>query len=937
MLHSELSKLVGQLRSLTVQRLADVQGTPVIKTVDEARLQILQQSLRRHPCIYHYSRTAEEAQYILLDQLRECMFHLSLPVKGIGDTLEWINILAEELEIERLACVFSDPNAVVDSYSHSLLEKLGYDQKPKYSQNDLSSACPWNVWLLLLSSPLARTPSFSHSRATAKIANSTPSIRKNLLLIEEDIYAVDAWRRLLQEIDGFPLAAVRSIWLAAIYFFPSCGTLVLWYLRKEISDCKLSTSLSQSLSDDDARTVYKKYLRILNTFYRHLPLCMDCRLYEIFFGFIQEYIDPDKTSMIELYRVALHRDVGEHLLSTSLWQGYITWKLPSISDIAEKREWKKNILMRMLRTPLKDLDSIKEMYDTFLLSEYRNRATAEEKSESEKCYNRSRAAAQEISKLLSPIRVGTEKNLFLPRPIRLDNPTEGNQHEMDIWVHWRNLLEYVKRPLSASTGNAKADAERFLRFLFMRASCFPYQLDSWSEIATLCGDKNFVSEDPMILADPHRRQYHIRRVLCLGSFFLYHELGMQLLQVDVTSKSVHTCHRAVPLLKDALLYHHKEVVVEIKHECPNLNAVLEHLKSIAVLTIAWMRMPLKENNKFYIRLIARYVLHNVDFLSLCMGVIRALLQNSRNTHLKAVFEPFHQFCYHWIELELVRNKATEEALLILAQWKEHIALLLKSSNKIKCTAEECGADELFIRSCVLIASASTETRDRVLSIASGLKNIIIERQLQEKVFLRLYEGLLYFFFSPIRFDEYDSSFLESSQQRLLCKFSSPQRLNTTMFVALPPPTTRSFSSTSNKPTKTKTNPDSSPKESIEIVFPEESLWATPETKAPLFQKGSTKSNRRNTHKGEEFPTDKRRRTERTTAGNSVLNLSTDHHSLEEIISAFSKPMNFPLNKIEKLIKHLPSVYQYDPNSANTITTTISLPWLMTTLQRCERI
>lgn len=935
MLHSDLSKLVSQLRSLTAQRIVDVQEAPIVKTVDEARLQILQQSLRRHPCIYHYSRTYEESEYILLDQLRECMFHPSAPVKGIGDTLEWINLLAEELEAERLSCVFADPSLAIDSYSHSLLEKLGYDQKPKYSQNDLSSACPWNVWLLLLSGPLARTTFSIHSRATVKVVNSTPSMRNYLLLLDDDIYDVEAWKRLLQEIDGFPLAAVRIVWLSATFFFPSCGTLVLWYLRKEIQDCRSSASLSQCLSDDDARIAYKKYLRVLNTFYRHLPLCMDCRLYELFFTFIQEFIDPDKDSLIELYRIALLRDVGEHLLSTSLWQGYITWRQTTIEDATEKLEWKKNIFLRMLRTPLKDLDKIKEMYDTFLLSEYRGRFSVEEKAEGEKRYNRSRAAAQEIAKLFSPIRAATEKNLFLPRPICLSNKSEGNQNEVEVWVHWFNLLEYIKRPLASDRGNSKEDGERFLRFLFMRASFFPYQLDSWSDIAILCRDKDVGNEDRMMKPDAHRKQQLLSRVLHWSSFFMHYEVGMQLIQAEIASKSTSAADLVVPLFKDALSYHHKEVVVGIQRECLHMDVILEHLKSIALLTVAWMRLPIKQNNRFYIRLIARYVLHHVDFLSLCMGVTRTLLQNNREVPLQIIFEPFHQFCYHWIELELVRNKATEEALLVLTQWSEHIILLLKSSKRMKCTAEACGADELFIKSCLLICSASPEAKSNVITIANSLQKTIEERDVEQTIFHKLFEGLLYTVYSPLQFEETCETVTDSVRQRLLCALSAPQRLNSDIFT-VPLQTTRNNmlkKKSSSKSTHTITSENTTTQN--EIVFPEESLWGTPETKQSVPPKVFTKYNHRSTSKLEENQLEKKPQTEYTHYSAPILNNSVSLPNLEDIMSNNHAIVSLPLNNVAKLIKELPSVYQYNPQYAAK--KSISLLWLMQALQVSERL
>lgn len=935
MLHSELSKLVSQLRSLTGQKIVDAQEAPIVKTVDEARLQILQQSLRRHPCIYHYSRTFEESEYILLDQLRECMFHPSASVKGVGDTLEWINLLAEELEAERLNCVFADPFLATNFYSHSLLEKLGYDQKPKYSQNDLSSSCPWNVWVLLLSGPLARTPFFMYSRATVKVVNSTPSMRKNLLLLEDDVYDVEAWKRLLQEIDGFPLAAVRSVWLSATYFFPSCGTLVLWYLRKEIQDCKTSTLLSQCLSDDDARVVYKKYLRVLNTFYRHLPLCMDCRLYELFFTFIQEFIDPDKDSLIELYRIALLRDVGEHLLSTSLWQGYITWRQTTIVDPTEKLEWKKNIFLRMLRTPLKELDKIKEMYDTFLLSEYRGRFSVEEKADNEKRYNRSRSAAQEISKLIAPIRAATEKNLFLPRPIRPSNTAEGNQNEVEVWVHWYNILEYIKRPLASDRGNSKEDGERFLRFLFMRASFFPYQLDSWSDIATLCRDKDVGNEDRMIKPDAYRKQQVLWRVLHWSKFFLHYEVGMQLIQADIASRCTSAVDLVVPLFKDALSYHHKEVVVGIQRECSHMDVVLEHLKSIALLTVAWMRLPTKQSNRFYIRLIARYVLHHVDFLSLCMGVTRTLLQSNREVPLKIIFEPFHQFCYHWIELELVRNKATEEALLVLTQWSEHIILLLKSSKKMKCTAEACGADELFLKSCLLIASASPETKSNVITIAISLQKTIVDRDVQQTIFLKLFEELLYNFYSPLQFEETSGTVTDSVRQRLLCALSAPQRMDSEIFTV---PLQTNTNNVLKKKTSSRSNhPNTSgnTNSTKETVFPEESLWGTPEARQQLSPKVFTKYTQRNSNKIEENQLEKKRRTENSHYSAPVLNNSVTLPNLEDIMSNNHTAASIQLNTVDKLIKELPSVYQYNPQYAAKAS--ISLVWLLHALQISERL
>lgn len=914
MLHGELSKLVNRLRLLTGQRISEEQPTVVVKTVDETVLQVLQQSLKRHPCIYHFSRTYEESRNIFLDQLKET-FASSTPIQGALETLEWINTVAKDLEIERISSVFEDPLVVIDRRVTSFLKKLGFDRQPQPNQNDLSYACPWNVWLLLLCGPLVNIYSSKDKRAEISILNSTTNIRRNISLIHSDVLDSEAWTSLLHELDGLPLPSVRSVWQAATYFFPSCGTLILWYLRKEIAELKNIPILSQFLSDDDAKKAYKCYLRILNTFYRHLPLCFDCRLYELFFTFIQEFVKPDRSSLLELYRICLQRDVGEQLTSTPLWNDFISVKmLPHANERNDgKVEWKKRILGRMLQTPLKDLDKVKEKYDLFLVSEYRGRLTPEEKAESEKSYNRSRAAAQELSKLMSVTRSLSENVLFLSRPIRLEESAEGTQNEIELWAAWYNIVEYVKRPF-LSSGSLK-DFERLLRFLMMRAAIFPYQVDSWSEIAFYCLDNN------QITLEPQRKLYILQQVTRLSSLFLFHELSIQLLQVDLSTSVQSESEEYAVIFKDAIHFHRDEVLHSIKHECSNVHEAIQHLKSICVLSVAWMNLGLKQNNRFHVRLIARYILRTVDFLSLSLALTKVLVQQKKVSDPRDILQPFHIFCHHWIDLELVRNKAVDEAVIILNQWKEHISSLLKSMSKINCSTYSCGADELFIRSCVSIVQASPEKLSQVVSIASSLVNAIKSIDIEDKVFLGLFDGMCYSFFSPSKLENVQCSFSDSVRRRLECKFSAPQRVDSSLF-------NNSFYLSDVVGRKAVHSKDSQYAAAVssDFTFPEESLWATPDNTIPRFF-----SRRRN--RDEEVHTEKKMRIE-VPNGRSILNVSTTISSLDELMNKKNSSVMVQLNRLELLISKLPGVFEYNPG-ANNSEQSVSSNWLLTTLQKCD--
>lgn len=911
MLHGELYKQVSRLRELTGQKNSNVQHALEVKTVDDGTLQLLQQSIRRHPCIYHFSCTDAEAENLFFEKIKAA-FSSSATLTGAGKVLEWINKLSEDLEVERLTSVVTDPHRTIERYSEEFLHKLGFHGKPKYSQNDFSYSSPWNVWLLLLSGPLVQRHFVEDEKGPLEIANSTSKTRRFTVLLESDILNVDAWTGLLNEIDGFPLAAVRSIWLLALYYFPSCGTLCLWYLRKEISELSHSPSLSQCLSEDDAKKAFKSCSRILGTFYRHLPLCLDCRLYELFFAFLQQHVEPDQVSLLELYRVTLQRDVGEHLSSTPIWHGYIALKCTSIANSHDRREWKKKILLRMLQTPLKDLDEVKKSYDYFIVSEYRGRLSPEEKGEVEKSYNRSRAAAQELSKMMQIVRSLTEGSLFLPRPINLDSKLEGSQSEMELWVGWQGVLEYVKRRFVLH--ESLLDFERYLRFLFMRASFFPFQIDSWSDIAECCKVIQFPG------MESHRGASILNRVEKLSLLFMYNELGIQLLQVDLVKKFNHDASQCAMLLKEALLFHRKQLRFEIKIGCPDIDTSIEHLQAICVLGVAWMNLPRKQNTRYHVRLVARHIIHSVHFLTLSIALTREMIKSDRLTEIRRIFQPFHTFCFQWIELELIKNKAVDEALIILMQWKEQIALLLKSLTKRICiTAEFFGADELFLKSCGTIVQAAPEKFDEVVLVASDLKNIIQSNNIKNEVFLNLFDDMMYEHFSALNLKTVSAPFQAPGRARLRCQFSAPQRVES--FFLIPDseflhPLSHVYLNENSKQIH-KTD---------DFAFPEEGLWNTP----AAVSNGLKYQKRR--ARDEDSTSSKKFRPENQNFL-PVLNKATDLLSLDTLLEAGANAPSLPLNQLQKIIQRMPNEYQYCSNTL--LNKKISATWLQSTLEKCH--
>lgn len=903
----ELSKLVQRLRELTGQCFTDIQRVGYHKTISDDSIQFFQQSLRRHPCLFHFGRSKDEEKSIFFTQLKECV--TAPPCNNEhSKTLEWINALSDDLELERLSFVFSDPQSFNETCIFNFLEELGYEQKPDYNQNDLSYASPWNVWLPLLSGPLVSYQFRDDKRAIVTVPNATLTMKKHLGEINLNAHNVAAWKLLLREADSFPLAVVRSLWLAALYFFPSCGTLVGWYLRKEIDELSTMQKLSACLSEDDAKKVFKSSIRILNCFYRHLPLCFDCRLYEMFFEFIQTVVEPDVSSLEELYRVALHRDVGDHILSTNIWTGYVAIKASCFQDINTKREWKKKIYHRMLQTPLVGLERVKEAYDTFTTSEYRGRITPEEKYDIEKAYNRSRSAATDLAKLMTDAGVcldqQAETGLLLPKPVLIDEILSVSHSEIDVWAAWFNIIQTVKRSVSSSADTRQF--ERVLKFLFMRAAVFPFQLDSWFDIVFYCrASRNSI--------DQQRKVSILKRVVNFTSLFMHRELCIQLLQVDIAASYLKNQNVSL-LLRKALHFHCDEVLCFIGGTGCSHQMAAEHLRSICILLVTWMKIQLTQGSRFHVRLIARYALHNIDFLSLSMGATRRLLKGEDPSLVSRMLHPFHVFCCHWIRLEILRNKAVDECLIILARWKDHILLLLKSLSKLHCSAECCGADELFIDCCRFVVKAEPSSMQTVMALVLDLENSVKGNEIEGKTFLPLVERMKYSLFAAPALQDMEDTL--SASTPLNCQFASPQRIDTNLFWSKS--TSHEFTNANWMKVVT------TPSNSTEIKFPEESLWVTPThpDSATFFSKRK---------RDDESCKDQKRFC--VECPGYVLNLSTNILSLEELVEQWTKGSHVSLKKLEGCITQLPGLFEYVPELSTGKRT--SSQWILSALEQCD--
>ncbi|KAG5496456.1 hypothetical protein JKF63_02758 [Porcisia hertigi] len=964
---SEIDDLVRRLRSLTGYVLATpvpaptaVSAPPAEQRVSEENLLVLQQSLRRHPCFAVFGLSRPEVECQLLEQLEDALkTHLST-AEVASEASMWrifINDAAERLEMERLRGVFKNVAKHIHDATSELFRRLGVDEAPALDRVGNGYACPWNVLATLEDGLLFGHGGIDESdKAQLQVPNATTAILENTQRVYTNTFDTMAWLHLLHQMMSFPVSSVRAVWHAALYYFPTAAPLVCTYVRLELAALTKKTRLEACRSEADAKDVYEGYLRVLNTFYRHLPVSFSCELYSLFFSFATEYVRPDSTSLDLLYRTCLRRDVGMLPQSTSLWMQYLSWRSASIRDHMRRREWSKRLYNRILAIPLVGLDAVREEYDMFLATEYRGRVAPDEKIELEKRLVRVKAEANDLSRLMyffyptewapaSSPHVQFPHTLYLARPLTVDGPSTSlslresvlSRIEMDLWSLWCTLQQRVRRPLFPGTGGEVLHYSRCRGIITMMACFFPHQTTLWMELIDFC-----VHQQPL-LSDKER--FHtIAAAIHLARSFCQRDVFVSLFVAQVYCADLGATDMAFRELKGCLLHLRAWLLYYVRGdtgEIPMENA-LEKLQHITVVAVNYMRMGNAQGEAEHVRLVARFVMHQIDFLSLTMAALRKLLKSAAISTPAAFLRPFHLFCAHWILLELVRNRAAASALVILQQWCEHLQMMLHSGKKKGWSCEDCGVDDLVLDACASLLTADPSCAEAVGAILGQLEDAAGAEGIQFHNFLYLSRQLRHRFFLPYKEVSKDFTGDILLNAKLLLPRSASHRYDTVQFRCIPPPQPLPFSGPHvEQPPSLENSAAHDAAEPFEekapwkraahpaYTFPEETLWSSAATlrnvsalSRPRFDKtrrgpyptrlqdGSTVPESGVLPAVPVGPPSRLAIVSESIQLPTLLDCLASARSGSEEGAATKLP---PLDQLEEFIRQLPSVYEYNPD------------------------
>ncbi|CUI11981.1 Hypothetical protein, putative [Bodo saltans] len=382
---------------------------------------------------------------------------------GVRHAFTYVQQLCDELELERLAAVFRgaesgrDIIASVEKRVDEAIAHLGFF--PNHMAGD-AAAVPQRCWYHCLFGPLLSpehadwAPPNAASSVSPSETDAGRSNNKNqaahlqlgldtsrlaevrLPLVSASLahaverasrcpYDSSAWLHILETAMDIPMADARSTWQQACFLFPTCGPVVIAYLRAELAalhDLQQSAlavssavasgdsntnsastfTFQEGLDEETTKHIFRAQLRILNAFYRHLPRCASWELYDMFLTFAQNNVVTDTRTTDQLYRCALEQHVGNCVDSTPLWLRYLEWRAHKTTNITEKQHFVRTMFHRILRTPLYGLQEVRERYDLFESAEVRGGRFRLE-DELERSMTRAKSIAADRVDLLKPL------------------------------------------------------------------------------------------------------------------------------------------------------------------------------------------------------------------------------------------------------------------------------------------------------------------------------------------------------------------------------------------------------------------------------------------------------------------------------------------------------------------------------------------------------
>lgn len=162
--------------------------------------------------------------------------------------------------------------------------------------------------------------------------------------------------------------------------------------------------------------------------------------------------------------------------------------------------------------------------------------------------------------------------------------------------------------------------------------------------------------------------------------------------------------------------------------------LVQLLEDMALLGANWMRyarLVQAGEATTAARLVAKFVVHDAEFLAMTMGGLRrwsraATLLDLEASHLcpRLALDPFSAFCAEWVQQELLQSHDESAAALILQGWRSQLRTMVESTKVKRWSLLDCGVDERFFDACQLVSTSAVENEQ--YDVAEKVRDVLLD-------------------------------------------------------------------------------------------------------------------------------------------------------------------------------------------------------------------
>jgi hypothetical protein len=421
------------------------------------------------------------------------------------------------LQCSRLHDLFLSPAALAEKRQKDAeREQRAADGKPEEDDAADDEEFDLNVVMVRSHQRTLRAEAAAAAKADAELTlhPASHAAVNALAKINKDRYHSDAWKALLHDIAGLPLARTRHLWRCFMALYPRQAHYAHLYVQKEIQH-EVAQRDGDALGVDDAVLAR---LRILDLFAAHLPLCItSARLYDLFLNYAQDTVHLDGVTLDEKCGQAVDR-VGRCIDAAPVWRFYIAFYGTFRRRSPDVVQWTRATYHQWLSLPVEGHDQAQQEYSDFEMSlrghqRIRLEAKLDERFKRAKSLHAAKAELWEaldptflpspgmmqLGEEHAPVDLGTDAasgaaaRSMMRAAVAFDDEVEdaydvvfrqqnAAAHAVAMWRAWAAILA---DELSAQRSglSVTAHAHRFAFILRQRLCYFPHMPLCWLDLA----------------------------------------------------------------------------------------------------------------------------------------------------------------------------------------------------------------------------------------------------------------------------------------------------------------------------------------------------------------------------------------------------------------------------------------------------------------------